>query len=948
MMRFSHMKKTKDLDLSEWGPYSKHYGGISRILGGAQAAIADFAFLIGHVRGKIIIPDVNVESGYHHWDALPDLQYFSYRYELQWKDREYADVDFFVVPEEDGCLCRLRFRNDTDYDKEYAISAMTTLRFRNAVSYKRQAGNTWIDGAEYALLDFKPPERLWVDGDDYEVLCHTVQLSMGKDGIRKGTAVQSHFLNGVALGNQSVPPEPSTTRDNETFLMNPGTVVTYDLGEVLGNRMLILRYGMYGISRLVLRVEAEGTGVSTLVNLEKSSLSPCLGFGDLSHCIVDLVAPACNRVHLRVLELDVFDPQKSFVLDGMLITAEPGVDAGLSLFSYADAQHRFTTLRFPGGTGVTLRSEQLQEGVFSLYSEDERPLPPEPYSDCTLTHIYHGELSGQRVLRKIHNDALFNWYDRNSIIQGDGSNHFVGYNLGPVVVPSRSERIVYLAIVKGCMAEARNIYLRRETLIRRGENLLREYTDGVAKTPFDVGQQRLRTQIFTNLTYPVRIGRQELRTYTPGKRWGGLFTWDSGMHAIGLAEYEPYAAAQIVNQYLPETPDSEIAAVIHGSPIPLHLYVLAELYRRTEDRNLLSFFYQRALTYYRYFAGLHPASRFDPFRSGLLNPYAEGYNAMGIDDYPVQHYEGRMGLYGKASPVSASCHALRAGEIMKLFAYELGKFEDIPAIEQHNRYIADALQRWSWDESSGYYSHVIDETKERISYDGSINYNMGLDGVAPLLTGICTEAQRNRLIAHVMGEGELWTRFGICSVAMNAPYARHDGYWNGKVWIPHQWFLWKALLGFGSHDHARRIAMTALETWERNVRETYNCWEQYDVRTGQGEGCHQFAGLSAPLAAFHNAYFAPGNVVAGFDTLIKNRRIDDGVLRFTAETPFGKEPVGVLVVPSDASFLKPLKSYRLNVDGAISILRPLDTWIALILPSGPKPVEVELRCEGRF
>jgi len=35
-----------------------------------------------------------------------------------------------------------------------------------------------------------------------------------------------------------------------------------------------------------------------------------------------------------------------------------------------------------------------------------------------------------------------------------------------------------------------------------------------------------------------------------------------------------------------------------------------------------------------------------------------------------------------------------------------------------------------------------------------------------------------------------------------------------------------------------------------------------------GEGCQQFGGLSAPLAAFHNAYFRPGRFTPGFDTLV--------------------------------------------------------------------------------
>jgi len=48
----------------------------------------------------------------------------------------------------------------------------------------------------------------------------------------------------------------------------------------------------------------------------------------------------------------------------------------------------------------------------------------------------------------------------------------------------------------------------------------------------------------------------------------------------------------------------------------------------------------------------------------------------------------------------------------------------------------------------------------------------------------------------------------------------------GKVWIPHQWFMWKALIGAGEMAHAERIAQTALRVWKNATDETYNLWER--------------------------------------------------------------------------------------------------------------------------
>ena len=58
-------------------------------------------------------------------------------------------------------------------------------------------------------------------------------------------------------------------------------------------------------------------------------------------------------------------------------------------------------------------------------------------------------------------------------------------------------------------------------------------------------------------------------------------------------------------------------------------------------------------------------------------------------------------------------------------------------------------------------------------------------------------------------------------VDQSVPYYRSDGYWNGTVWMPHQFFMWKALLGLGKPSLTFNIANTALNLYERETTETY-------------------------------------------------------------------------------------------------------------------------------
>ncbi|MCW5854223.1 MAG: hypothetical protein KIT87_29415 [Anaerolineae bacterium] len=99
----------------------------------------------------------------------------------------------------------------------------------------------------------------------------------------------------------------------------------------------------------------------------------------------------------------------------------------------------------------------------------------------------------------------------------------------------------------------------------------------------------------------------------------------------------------------------------------------------------------------------------------------------------------------------------------------------------------------------------------------------------PLFANVCDAAQERRLVARIESEAHLWTPMGLTAVDQSVPYYRADGYWNGTVWFPYQWFIWKGLLDLGYGDLAFRIARTALDIWKDEVTATYNCFEHFVV-----------------------------------------------------------------------------------------------------------------------
>ena len=71
-----------------WGPYSKKYMGISRIMreSGIPGARWDLVVYPTYANSAVSVPNVTVPSDYHPWNCDDEGKYFRYRYELLWKD----------------------------------------------------------------------------------------------------------------------------------------------------------------------------------------------------------------------------------------------------------------------------------------------------------------------------------------------------------------------------------------------------------------------------------------------------------------------------------------------------------------------------------------------------------------------------------------------------------------------------------------------------------------------------------------------------------------------------------------------------------------------------------------------------------------------------------------------------------------------------------------------
>jgi hypothetical protein len=820
-----------DLRLSAWGPYTKRYIGVSHVPNIAAGLRFDVSVFPGLYRRSVVnIPNVTWESGYHPWEAAPDLSYFSHRHDLLWKDQLYCDIAFCRLSKEAVLIC-CACVNDTTERQSLALHYMASLHFPP----RRTNDNEPIRPSRVEL----PTGAIWTDGLTYEEVHYArfdPRATLTWDGQIRGEIRQHGFVDGQGLGQ----------RFGETM----GDSVTYCLAvpHAMADARLLLRYYLARGAALHLRlsgvvngdVELAGTGDLSLAEVPVSSLMP----GDASFTLTSYGGAEIQ-------------------IDGLALV--PVADAGAVQFPLATWNHVPERISGPRTGTLILQYEHVKD-VYGL-AWDAEPFIVREFLcddlDSTLRRMTHEHT--------------------HTTLRGPGEGHYTNVFMHPIFLEPHSERTFYGLV---CTGDTSTVQQRLAAFDPSSSEWDAAYaaarSRAVAITPSPAGeiyrfsQERMAATVLTNVVYPVRTRGTWIRHYTPGRWWDSLYTWDSGFIGLGLLELDVDRAIDTLNAYVTEPGERDAAFIHHGSPVPTQFYLFLELWNRTQSSELLAYFYPRLQQYHRFLAGRYGSSTTRSLRSNLLRTWDYFYNSGGWDDYPPQVHVRQQSLQATVSPVINTAQAIRTAKILRMAALALG--EDTGEYDEDIAVLSHALQTYAWDEKAGYFGYVQHDAQGNpvgiLRHASGANYNMGMDGVCPLMADICTPEQEKRLVGHLMSEERMWTQCGLAAVDQSAPYYRSDGYWNGSVWMPHQWFFWKAFLDMGRADEAHRVAHTALDVWKKEVESSYNCYEHFVVHTGQGAGWHHFGGLSTPVLCWYGTYFRPGRLTTGLDAWMETLEVE--------------------------------------------------------------------------
>ena len=877
-----------------WGPFSKKYAGISNIAEHEKYSGIRFDLCVSPAISAfdIRVPNVTLPSAYHPWLCNEDYSFYSYRYELQWKDKVYADVSYTKLTD-NSILVRTEIVNNTDIIKNCVVNYFSSIEYPqdSYTEVSLPSKCIYTDATQYSEYTYALP-RPWDE--------------QNADGRKKGEFLDKAFVGGKGLGDRAEKWH-MPHKVIEPFGATKGDRVVYNLNvdKAYENAVLTVRYRTSDIHY----EQGKQVGVH-YINSTKTSVFT------LSDKKIEFTA--CDAPELKQVFLGKLDKGQltlEFIADGT------GA-AEFDFLAITEDEDKDNITVYSEGTDFTpeFKNEQCDKGHLSTlkYSDIKGEYKLRVFNDNTrFREIETGALEDCMTARLSNADETFDDVTESftgAFNRKHSDEGFFHNAISHTIFIEPGEKDIQYAVISKNDTD----YLTEEEyeeLYQKAKKTAIDIKLNPSGEKYKLSNQILAATVMTNVVYPIYKHGEYIIHHTPGKRWDCLYTWDSGFIGLGMNEIAPGFAEYIIDTYLSHEDNPDYAFLHHGSPVPVQIYQLYEMIQKSDDKQQLFKYYSRARLYYRFLAGKIRGSTTAKFKSGILTTYDYFYSTSGMDDYPAQVAMMKQSLRDKASPVITTSQVIRFGKILSILADKLGLENDIDEYTADSERLTAALDKYSWDEESGYYSYVLhDENYEPTQIfrtaDGE-NLNKGLDGIYPIIAGACNENQKSKIIAHLTDDKEMHSPFGISAVDMTAGYYKVNGYWNGNIWFPHQWFIWKSMLDNGEGAIARDIAHMALNIWKREVDDTYYTFEMVNTVTGCGGWFHNFGGLSTPINMWTKAYYTPGTVNVGFDTFLEKTEFNAGKTEAEiAFTYYGKNAAFTLLAVMTEG-----KEYTATLDG---------------------------------
>ena len=151
---------------------------------------------------------------------------------------------------------------------------------------------------------------------------------------------------------------------------------------------------------------------------------------------------------------------------------------------------------------------------------------------------------------------------------------------------------------------------------------------------------------------------------------------------------------------------------------------------------------------------------------------------------------------------------------LAIMADELGLPDKADGFREEAGAIAARINQWCWNETDGFYYDV--------DADGKQFKKMTMGGFWPILAGVASQKQVQRLVGHLKDPQKFWRPMVFPTLAADDPeYHPRGHYWKGGVWAPTDVMVIKGLEKYGYDDFAA-------EATEKYLAGMYDVFRNYE------------------------------------------------------------------------------------------------------------------------
>ena len=302
-----------------------------------------------------------------------------------------------------------------------------------------------------------------------------------------------------------------------------------------------------------------------------------------------------------------------------------------------------------------------------------------------------------------------------------------------------------------------------------------------------------------------------------------MWLWDSIFHAFAFLQYNEEMAKEAIYAVLAMQKEDGFIAHTHRvqhefqseylQP-PVLAWGVWNIYLKTKDKEYL----EKCATPLKKFLLWIMKNR-DKNGNGLVewktNPELNcKCDESGLDNSPRFDFDQELDAIDFSTYLANDCKYLA-----KIFE-ELGDKESAQFFADYYTTLKDKINGLLWDEEDGLYYDRL--------FNGKLTKVRTASSFLPLLAGIASQEQAEKLVKVMTDEKEFGTAMPIPSIAKSSPLYDID-MWRGCTWLNINYFTILSLRRYGYVELANEMREKVLASVNHWYKETGNIFEFYDA-----------------------------------------------------------------------------------------------------------------------